>query len=213
MINISLTDDHAILRKGVAEIIGHFEGMQVIMQASNGAELIAKLETATILPDVSIIDINMPEMNGYQTAAVVKKRWPKVKILALSMYDTEVNIIKMLRNGASGYVLKDNDPEDLRTAIVQVQQNGFYLSELVTSRMLYLLHDPAGRTSLDLNDREEQFLKLCCSESTYKEIAEQMFLSPRTIDGYRESLFDKLKTTSRTGLVMYAIKAGIFDLK
>lgn len=213
MIKVALADDHTILRKGVAEILSGFDGIEVAMQAANGKELIAKLESATEVPDVCIIDINMPEMNGYDTAAAIKKSWPKIKILALSMYDTELNIIKMLRNGANGYVLKDNDPEDLKVAIKEVHKNGFYHSELVTGRMLHLLHDTDSKVALDLNERELNFLKLCCTELTYKEIADQMFLSPRTIDGYREALFEKLQTTSRTGLVMYAIKAGLVDLK
>ena len=129
------------------------------------------------------------------------------------MYDTELNIIKMLRNGANGYMLKDSDPEDLRVAISKVYTDGFYHSDIVTGRMLNILHDPAGHMALDLNEKELHFLKLCCTELTYKEIADKMFLSPRTIDGYREALFGKLKITSRTGLVMYAIKAGISDLQ
>jgi len=213
MTHVALTDDHAILRKGVAEILSRFDGIKVIMEAGNGKELLSKLESAEVIPDVCIIDINMPEMNGYETAAEIKKRWPEIRMLALSMYDTELNIIKMLRSGANGYVLKDNDPEDLRIAILEVYKNGFFHSELVTGRMLHILHDPATRAALDINEREQQFLKLCCSELTYKEIADKMYLSPRTIDGYRESLFEKLKITSRTGLVMYAMKAGIAGLK
>ena len=213
MIKIALADDHAMLRKGVAEILSGFDDMEVIIQASNGRELITKLEIATTLPDVCIIDINMPEMNGYDTSAAIRKQWHGIKILALSMYDTDLNIIKMLRNGANGYVLKDNDPADLQVAITEVCKNGFYHSELVTGRMLHLLHDSDSKVALDLNDREITFLKYCCTELTYKEIAEKMFLSPRTIDGYREVLFAKLETTSRTGLAIYAIKAGLVELK
>ncbi len=211
-IKVALADDHAMLRKGVAEILTSFDGIDVVIQAGNGLELITKMESATELPDVCILDINMPEMNGYETAASIKKNWPKVKILALSMYDTELNIIKMLRSGANGYILKDNDPEDLKIAIHEVYKHGFYHSELVTGRMLHLLHDPNVKAQLDLNDRETTFLKYCCTELTYKEIAEKMFLSPRTIDGYREALFAKLETTSRTGLAIYAIKAGLVKI-
>ncbi|MBC7553628.1 MAG: response regulator transcription factor [Taibaiella sp.] len=213
MIKVALADDHTILRKGVAEILSGFEGIEVIMQAGNGRELITKMESTQVLPDVCIVDINMPEMNGYETASAIRKHWPDIKILALSMYDTELNIIKMLRNGANGYVLKDNDPEDLKIAINEVMKHGFYYSELVTGRMLHLLQDSASKIASDLNEREITFLKYCCTEFTYKEIAERMFLSPRTIDGYREVLFGKLQTTSRTGLAIYAIKAGLVELK
>ena len=213
MINIALADDHAILRKGVAEILSKFDNMSVILEAGDGKDLISKLQAAATLPDVCIVDINMPEMNGYDTAAEIKKRWPDIKILALSMYDTELNVIKMLRSGANGYVLKDSDPEELRFAISEVYRHGFYHSELVTGRMLHILHDSDNRVNVELNERETTFLGLCCTELTYKEIADQMFLSPRTIDGYRETLFKKLNITTRTGLAMYAIKAGMVSVK
>jgi len=211
MIQIALADDHAILRKGVAELISKFENMSVIMQAGNGKELIKQMGDSPLkkLPDLCILDINMPEMDGYETAIIIHKRWPKIKILALSMYDTEMNIIKMLRSGAHGYVLKDTEPEELKTAINTIYSNGFYHSELVTDRVLYLLQHPKERMNDLLSDNELTFLKLCCSEMTYKEIAEKMALSPRTIDGYRENLFDKLDITTRTGLVMYAMRSGI----
>ena len=213
MINIALADDHTILRKGVAEILSKFDTMAVVIEAASGKELISKLHSATTLPDICIVDINLPEMNGYDTAAEIKKHWPDVKILALSMYDTELNIIKMLRNGANGYVLKDSDPEDLRVAITRICKDGFYHSELVTGRMLNILYDPNGKMNTELTDRELAFLGFCSTELTYKEIADQMCLSPRTIDGYRESLFKKLNITTRTGLAMYAIKAGVVSVK
>ena len=213
MINIAIADDHAILRRGVVEILSQFDNLTVMIEAANGKELVAKMGAAGTLPDVCIVDVNMPEMNGYETAAEIRKQWPEVKILALSMYDTELNIIKMLRNGANGYILKDSDPEELRIAILEVYKNGFYHSDIVTGRMLHILHDPNGKISIDLNERELQFLASCCTELTYKEIADLMYLSPRTIDGYREALFKKLNITTRTGLAMYAIKAGVVSVK
>lgn len=212
MIQIALADDHAILRKGVTELLSKFEGMTVMMEAGNGAELLDKMSKAAVLPDVCIVDINMPEMNGYDTAMGIRKKWPAVKILALSMYDTEVNIIKMLRCGANGYVLKDANPEELKTAIEEVYKNDFYHSELVTGRMLRMLQD-TDKSLAVVSAREMQFMALACTEMTYKEIAEEMELSPRTVDGYRESLFQKLDIKSRTGLAIYAIKAGIFTVK
>lgn len=213
MINVALADDHAMLRKGVAGILSQFGNIEVIMEAGNGRELIDKLKAATVLPDVCILDINMPEMNGYETAAAIRRRWPHIRILALSMYDTELNIIKMLRNGANGYVLKDSDPEELKNAINAIYKDGFYHSDVVTGRMLHIMHDPEGKVNMELTDREIQFMKFCASELTYKEIADDMGLSPRTIDGYREALFKKLNITTRTGLAMYAIKAGIVAVK
>jgi DNA-binding NarL/FixJ family response regulator len=211
MIKIALADDHAILRRGVAELISKFDNMSVIMEAGNGKELIAQMNEAPLkkMPDLCVLDINMPEMNGYETASIIHKNWPRIKILALSMYDTEMNIIKMLRNGAHGYVLKDAEPEELKKAINEIYTNGFYHSELLTERVLRLLHPYNSKPNELLTDNETTFLTLCCSEMTYKEIAERMSLSPRTIDGYRENLFLKLDITTRTGLVMYAIRAGL----
>jgi DNA-binding NarL/FixJ family response regulator len=210
MIQIALADDHAILRKGVAELISKFDDMCVIIEAGNGKELIEKISIITPAPDVCIVDINMPEMNGYDTTKAIKRNWPDIHVLALSMYDTEQNIIKMLRCGACGYLLKDSDPLELERAIRHAYKDGFYHSELITGRMKRMV-DENDKTQ-ELSEKELQFLNLCCSELTYKEIAERMFLSPRTIDGYREALFAKLNITSRTGLAIYAIKTGLITL-
>ena len=210
MINVALADDHTILRKGVAEILSKFNDVKVVIEAGNGSELIDKISAAQTLPDVCIVDINMPVMNGYETAAAIHKQWPQIKILALSMYDTELNVIRMLRNGAHGYVLKDADPMELSVAITEVVKHGIYHSDLVRGRTK---SNAASKSDVDLNDREAQFLELCCTEFTYKEIAEKMYLSPRTIDGYREALFNRLNITTRTGLVMFAIKTGLVHIK
>lgn len=208
-IKIALADDHAMMRKGLAEIMSKFEDVTVILEAGDGGELIEKMKKAKVLPDICILDINMKGMNGYETAAVIKETWPDIRMIALSMYDNESNIIKMLRNGANGYILKDNEPEELQKAIQHVYEHGFYHSELVTGRMLKLMQDPSSKTIPELTEREQQFLSLCCTEMTYKEIANEMHLSPRTIDGYREDLFLKLNIKSRTGLILYAVRLGI----
>jgi DNA-binding NarL/FixJ family response regulator len=208
-IQVALADDHAILRKGLAELITDFEDMQIIADAGNGKELIDKIGKAGIVPDIFILDINMPVMNGYETARYIRKTWPHAGILALSMYDNEFNVIRMLRCGANGYVLKDAEPAELRKAINEIIEHDFYHSEIVTGRLLRILHDNEAENDLGLNENEIAFLGYCCTELTYKEIAEKMFKSPRTIDGYRDALFSKLSVTSRTGLVMYAIRAGI----
>jgi two-component system invasion response regulator UvrY len=207
-IRIALADDHAILRKGLAELINSMHGLKVVIDADNGEQLLEKLKSANLKPDVCILDINMPDMNGYETAAAIREEYPDINILALSMYDSEFNIIKMLRAGAQGYLLKNVSPTELQKAVTDVCTHGFYHSELVTGRMLRMLHDRKNGKS-ELNENEEHFLAYCCTELTYKEIADKMFKSPRTIDGYREDLFTKLGITSRTGLVLYALKTGI----
>lgn len=208
-----MADDHNLVRRGMEELIEDFDNMEVLYSVHNGKELVDKLSTATVLPDICLLDINMPELNGFETARTIKERWPQIKILAVSVYDSEFNIIAMLRAGAGGYILKDAQPDVLRRAIEGLHANGFYHSELVTGKILHqLISQPQEVSSSQLNEKEIQFLKLACTEMTYKEIADNMGISHRTIDGYRDQLFAKLNIKSRTGLVMYALKTGITTL-
>lgn len=211
-IKIALVDDHALLRKGLAELIKNI-GFPVIIEADNGKDFIAKLKP-NMLPDVVLLDINMPQMDGYETALWLKLNHPEVKVLALSMYDDENAIIRMLKNGAKGYILKDTDVSLLKEAIENVYQKGFHYSEMVTGRLIHSLNNldndyNSTAQLLKLNEREIEFLKLACTEMTYREIAEKMYLSPRTIDGYRDALFEKLTIKTRVGLAIYAIKHGV----
>lgn len=213
---IALVDDHVLLRKGLCSLIQTFEDYEVSFEASNGKEFINKL-TPQNCPDLVLMDINMPEMDGYETSLWLKDNCPQVKVLALSMYDNENAIIRMFKAGAKGYVLKDCDPLELRDALHSIVFKGFYYSEMVTGRLINSINtldreDNHVKDLIKLNEREITFLKLVCSELTYKEISDKMFLSPRTIDGYRDSLFEKLNVKTRVGLVMYAIKYGIVGL-
>lgn len=211
-IKIALADDHNLFRKGVEELIEDFDNMEVLYSVPNGQELINKLSSGK-LPDVCLLDINMPELNGFETARKIKEQWPDIKILAVSVYDSEFNIIGMLRAGAGGYILKDAQPDALKKAIEGIYENGFYHSELVTGKILHrMISQPQEVSTTLLNEKQVQFLKLCCSEMTYREIADSMGISHRTIDGFRDQLFEKLNIKSRTGLVMYALKTGIATL-
>ena len=212
MATVALVDDHVLLRKGLASLLEDLDH-QVVHQADNGKDIIEKL-SAGPLPQVVLLDINMPVMDGYQTAQWLKQHHPDIKVLALSMNDDEHAMIRMLKNGARGYVLKDCEPTELRTAIQALMTKGYYHSELVTARLIHSLSQMDDESSstkqlLGLNDKEILFLKLACTEMTYKEIADQMGLSPRTIDGYRDGLFEKLGIKSRVGLVLFAIKNGV----
>lgn len=212
-IRLALADDHNLFRKGVEELIEDFDNMEIVASVANGKELINKLTAAKVLPDVCLLDINMPEMNGFETAKRIKELWPDIKILAVSVYDSEFNVLGMLRAGAGGYILKDTQPQVLRVAIESLYKNGFYHSELVTGKILHqFMTKPKEQSSVELSENELQFLKYCCSELTYKEIADLMKISHRTIDGYRDQLFLKLNIKSRTGLVLYALKTGIATL-
>jgi two-component system invasion response regulator UvrY len=213
--SIVLVDDHILLRKGLANLVKDL-GYNVLFEADNGKDFIAKLDNDQF-PDLLMLDINMPQMDGYETSLWLKRNHPDIKILALSMYDDEKAIIRMLKNGAKGYILKDTEPAELRAALEALIIKGFYYSEMVTGRLIHSINtmdesESDTKNVLGLNERETEFLKLAATEMTYKEIAEKMNLSPRTIDGYRDALFEKLDAKSRVGLVLFAIKNGIVQV-
>ncbi|MFM2363553.1 MAG: hypothetical protein RLZZ316_2455 [Bacteroidota bacterium] len=212
-VKVALADDHILLRNGLANLIKSFGNYEVLFEANNGNHLIEQLHTSNP-PQIVLMDINMPEKDGYETTLWLKNNHPFIHVLTLSMYDNENAIIRMFKAGAKGYILKDSDPSELKAALDAISSKGFYYSEMVTGRLIHSINkldddDSAVKSLTQLNERETEFLKLSCSEMTYKEIADKMFLSPRTIDGYRDALFEKLNCKTRVGLVMYAIKNGI----
>lgn len=215
MATVALADDHVLLRNGLASLIKNF-GHEVILEANNGEDLIRQISEGK-RPDLILIDINMPVKDGYETSFWLRENYPEIKILALSMLDDENAIIRMIKNGVRGYVLKESEPNELRAAINAVLQKGFYYSEMVTGRLVHSIsgidnESNSSQQVIQLTEREIEFLKLACTEMTYKEIASKMFLSPRTIDGYRDALFLKLDIKTRTGLVIYAVKNGIVKI-
>jgi two-component system, NarL family, invasion response regulator UvrY len=215
MANIVLVDDHVLLRNGLAGLVRNL-GHTVIFEADNGKDLIEKLDK-NAEPDIILLDIHMPEMDGYETAQWLKVNRPEINVLALSMYDNEAAIIRMLRSGAKGYILKDSDPPQLVSALTDILQKGYYYSDLVSGKLIHAINHAEDTNGSPLsnkfNERETEFLKYTCTELTYKEIADKMFVSPRTIDGYRDNLFEKLQVKTRVGLAIYAIKNGIVDIK
>ena len=197
----------------MVEVIDGFQGYHVTGEYNNGKELVTMIKSAEI-PDIVLLDINMPQMDGYETASWLNQQYPQVKIIALSMYDDEKSVIRMIKAGARGYVLKDADPAELRKAFDDVVSKGYYYSDLVSGVLIHSLHadSEVHQPKVSINERETEFLKLACTELTYKEIADRMCLAPRTIDGYREALFEKLNVKSRVGLVMYAVRNGFVKM-
>ncbi len=210
---VAIADDHTLLRKALAKLIGSFEDYAVLFEADNGKEIKKKINEHFV-PDLILLDVNMPEMDGFETAAWLNKNYPKIKVLALSMFSDERTIIRMLRQGARGYIMKNIDPEELKKALDSVMKKNFYLSEEISGKIISGLHKDADRFEEppSLTQRERDFLRLICSEITYKDIAAKMFVSPRTVDEYRNSLFEKLKVRSRVGLVMYAMRNGLVEI-
>lgn len=216
MANIVIVDDHVLLRNGLAGLLKN-QGHTILFEADNGQDFIEKLNASDKKPALVLLDINMPEMDGYETSRWIKTNQPKIKVLALSMYDNEAAIIRMLKNGAKGYLLKDSEPSELTNAIENILNKGFHYSELVSGKLINAIHkiddgSEADTTMVKLNEREIEFLKHACSEMSYKEIAEIMCVSPRTVDGYRDHLFDKLQIKTRVGLVLFAIKHKVIDV-
>lgn len=213
---VALIDDHELVRNGLQGIVNGFEGYRVTIQAVNGKDFIQQL-AKNQAPGIALVDITMPVMNGYETAGWIKTNLPKTKILALSMLDNEGAVIKMLKNGASGYVLKDSKPTHLLHALNAVRDSGFFMNDMVNSRIIHYLNsteENSKHNSLlaNISERESEFLVHAASELSYKEIAEQMKVSPRTVEGYRDSLFLKLDLKTRVGLVMFGIRNGLIPI-
>ena len=205
---IAIVDDHDLMAKALSGLVQKYEEYEVIYEANNGKELLSRIKL-NMIPDVVLLDISMPEMDGFETALWLKNNYPEIKVIALSMNDKEESIVGMLRNGARGYLLKGCKPFELKQALDAVVQKGFYYTEFVTGQLIKslnpeTLHNP--QDALRLNDREKEFIKWSCSDLTYAEIADKMCVSPRTVDGYRESVFQKLNVKSRVSLAMEAVR-------
>jgi two-component system invasion response regulator UvrY len=208
MIKIALADEHFIFLEGLAATLNSFPDCEVIIKATDGAELLQQFEKG-LLPEICIFDISLPVTNGYETLKEIKKRWPSMKVLILSMFTNEMSIIRTVKVGANGFMLKSCEPADLHQALVSIHTKGHYYSQLVPET-----HFAQARESLllKLNYREMEFISLCCTELTYKAIAEKMRVSMRTVDGYRSTLYEKLSVNTRIGLVLFALNMGMVPI-
>ncbi len=207
---VAIADDHRLIAESLSYLINDGPEFQVTLLANNGKLLLEELEKSSRLPDICILDINMPVMNGVDTAREISSLYPGIKLLALSMNDDEGSVIQMIRAGCRGYLLKDCTQAELHRALSEIFSKGFYYSDFVTGKLVHTIHrdEKPAETTIRLTEREMEFIRLAASEMTYKEIAITMKLSERTIDGYREALFEKLQVRSRVGLVLYSIRAG-----
>lgn len=207
-IKIAIVDDHKLVSKALENMISFNPEFEVVMNSYNGEDFIGALSHQKTLPEVVLMDINMPKKNGIETTAELTEKFPEMRVIALTMEDNESMIINMLKAGAKGYLLKDMSPDILFKAINIVHEKGIFYTDIVTQSLLKIRSEEKEAAELNslLKERELEFIKLACSELTYKEIAEQMCLSPRTIDGYRDSIFAKLNVKSRVGIVLFAIK-------
>lgn len=209
-ITLAIADDHVLFRSGIVNLLPKSK-IIVVAEADNGAELIKAINDLDEAPEICILDISMPVMDGYQTLLQLKKHWPEMKVLMVSMYNNDFTIINLIANGASGYILKDCNPEELVRAIEYIHERGYYHSDIV-SRTIYSPHYNI-LVNLKINEKELAFMRYCCSDLHYNEIAKKMYISSRTIESYRENLFLKLGVKSRQGLVLFALQTGLVSLK
>lgn len=210
--SVVIVDDHTLLSQAIQTMVNTFDRFEVLYTCKNGKELVEKFsDSPNNIPDVVLMDINMPIMNGIETTKWIYKTHPKVNVMALSVEDDDSTMLKMLKAGAVGYLLKDTEKSILEKALIELVDNGFYHTKSVTN-LLFKSISGAVEEEISFKDKEIIFMKLACTELTYKEIASEMNLSPKTIDGYRDALFTKLNVKNRVGLVMYAIKNKIYTL-
>ncbi|MEL6638252.1 MAG: response regulator transcription factor [Bacteroidota bacterium] len=217
-IKLAIADDQKLFLKGLKFIVAEFDNIDLILEAENGKELLQKLET--IRPDVILMDLKMPEMDGIEATEILKARDPDLKIILLTMYNEERLIAHMMKIGANGYLLKDEEPEVLREAIESVVERGFFFNEYVSKALVKGLRmkgrpelPSSGRGSeAKLTRREKEVLELICQEKTNGQIAQQLFLSQRTVEGHRRKLIEKTGVKNTAGLVIYAYRNGLVGM-
>ncbi len=214
-IKIAVVDDHNLFRSGLIKLIQSLGSTyKVIIEAKNGRDFINQLSDNSI-PDIALVDISMPIMDGFKTAAELQRIYPQIKILIVTMNNDEYSLIRMLKLGVRGYINKDIEPDQLQKALDEMQTKGYYYTDHLTDHLINAIKYPITKseTKSPLSKRELKFIELACSEDTYEKIADTMRLSAKTIDGYRSSVFEKLNVKSRVGLVMYAMQNGLVDIK
>ncbi|MEZ2445937.1 response regulator [Chitinophaga sp. RCC_12] len=213
--SIVVVDDHLLIAKAIASIVEGFRDFHILYEAENGQALINQFKQRKNIPDIVLLDISMPVMDGFETAAWLQENHPEVLVMALSVQDDDNALVKMIKLGARGYLHKNIHPADLEKALYALVNKGMYYPDWATSKVFFkIAHMDEGDKAFDIkiSPREIEFLQYAASELTYKEIAEKMFCSPRTVESYRDSLFEKLDLKTRIGLVLYAIKSGLIKL-
>ncbi len=215
-LNIAIVDDHNLFRKGLIKLInlGNVQNRyNILFEADNGHELQERMKQVPF-PDIILMDIEMPDMNGFEAVDWLQRTHPSVKVMVISMVESDEAILRMLRLGVKGYLSKDIEVEDMHRALETIANNGFYYSDTETQVMNHNLNGTISKNkdAVYLSENEREFIKLAASDLTYQQIAEKMSLSPKTIDGYREALFQRLKVKNRVMLALYAVKHGIVQL-
>jgi DNA-binding NarL/FixJ family response regulator len=213
-IKIAIADDYKIFREGLKVGLSADDNLQIILEADNGEDLLKGLETNS--PDIILMDLKMPIMDGMEATKEVRKKYPDMKVLVVSMYEDDKFIIHLMEIGANGYLLKNAEPDEIRRSIYSVHENGYYFNDLVNKALLKKLVlknnlKPSFNQNVELTEREMEVLKLICEEKTAAEIAKEIFLSPRSVEGIRQRLIEKIGVRNTAGLVLFAVKNGIAE--
>ena len=207
---IAIVDDHVLISNALRSIIVNFQAFEVLYECENGSVLIDKIDIQKSIPDIVLLDISMPVMDGFETANWLKKKYPNILVMALSMQDDSQSVIRMIQSGAKGYLLKNAHPSELERALQSMVQNGFYYPEWTTGKVFASIGSAESKNhlSLSITPREKEFLSYTVTEMSYKAIAEKMFCSPRTVESYRDSFFETFELKTRVGHAVYAIRNG-----
>lgn len=214
-IQVAIADDHKLFREGIRFLIDQMDGVSMFYETADGKELIARLKAEA--PDVLLLDLDMPEVDGIEALKEIRSQYPSMGIIILTMHSDSKMIAYLMELGANAYLMKDASPEELERAIRSVNEEGFYFNKAVSEAMLGGLKNqslikPTLKNDLSLTNREVEVLQLICQEYTAKEIAEKLFISPRTAEGHRRSLIEKLGVKNTAGLIVKAIKEGVIEI-
>ncbi len=216
-ITIAVADDHALFRKGLVGLLEDFGFVEHVYEASNGLELIELLKIADPLPEIVLLDLRMPVMDGVEATEKIKELFPGIKIIILTMQDDESFILHMIEKGINSFLLKNVEPEELERVIKTLQTREYFFTQKLSNLVLKALYSKGKKTTSIyydslFTDREIEVLKLICEEMTNQEIADKLNVSKRTIDGHRTALFEKSGAKNTAGLVIYAVKNGIYKI-
>lgn len=214
---VAIADDQKLFRKGMVALIGSFENMSLIFEAGDGQELLDLCESEAVQPDIILLDLSMPVLNGFDALKIIKEKYPQIKVIILTVHELENFILATVQAGANGYLAKNAEPEEVEKAIREVAKNDFYFTlpmlEIMRKGLVKQTKDIKLANETKLTNREKEILQLICKQLNSNEIAEKLFLSNRTVEGHRNNLLLKTGSRNIAGLVLYALKHKLIDLE